>query len=146
MKAVSVSYTSSQMASAELHLERREEWRFVWVDGVRYAKLPSGTSGKLYTVRADARGCSCKWYSETKQGCSHMLSVQMAADEDAASATLATDDEIAAHMATSAATFRQEETARRRMITSSPFFEDAPVAVRVRPVRSYESLYPEEED
>jgi hypothetical protein len=138
-------YSASQQASAEVHLERRNEWRYVRIDGVRYVKLPSGTSGKLYTVRADARGCSCRWYTETQRDCSHMLAVRIAHDEEAASAVLATDDEISAFMATSAATFRTEERARTRLITSSPFFADAPAAVKVRPLTRYEALFGEDD-
>lgn len=140
MAVDTTGYSASQQASAELHLERREAWRYVRVNGVRYVKLTSGRSDHLYTVRADARGCSCRWYAETRRDCSHMLAVQMANDEDAVSSLLATDAEIDAYQADSAPAFRREEEARRRLITSSPFFQDAPVALRVRPLHTYAEL------
>lgn len=67
----------SQQASAEQHLSRRDEWRSVRVNGTRYVVLPSATSGKVYTVRADGRGCSCPAYTRGLAVCSHMLSVRM---------------------------------------------------------------------
>lgn len=68
--------TASQQASAELHLERQAEWRYYRVDGVRYVALPSGNSGKVYRVRADGAGCSCKWYAEGHPICAHMIAVR----------------------------------------------------------------------
>ena len=80
--------SASQIASSRVHLERRAEWRTVRVDGVRYVKLPSGRSGALYTVRADGKGCSCKWYQQTGGTCAHMLAVREAANHDALDAWL----------------------------------------------------------
>jgi hypothetical protein len=81
MTTVSIAPTPSQWASAALHLERREDWRFVHIDGTRYAVLTSGSSGRVYQVRADAAGCSCPWYLKTGQRCSHMLGLELAALE-----------------------------------------------------------------
>lgn len=74
--------TASQWASATAHLEHRSEWRVVRIAGTRYVSLPSGTSGKLYFVRADAAACACPWYLKTARQCSHMLSLELAATED----------------------------------------------------------------
>src|SRR4051794_16546961 len=48
-----VAASASQWASAACHLERRSEWLVYRVDGVRYVRMISGTSGKVYAVRAD---------------------------------------------------------------------------------------------
>ena len=76
-----ISIAPSQWASATAHLERRDGWRAYRVDGVRYVALPSGTSGRVYQVRADAAGCGCPWYQRTGRQCAHMLSVELAALE-----------------------------------------------------------------
>ena len=75
--------TASQLASAEAHLSRRELWRTVRINGTRYVVMASSTSGRTYTVRADARGCSCRWYEVHQTACSHMISVANAASIDA---------------------------------------------------------------
>mgnify|MGYP001582261380 CR=1 FL=1 len=75
--------TASQRASAEMHLERREDWRYIRVAGTRYVVLPSGHSGSTHWVRDDARGCSCLFYAKTFATCSHMISVRMANEADA---------------------------------------------------------------
>jgi hypothetical protein len=74
--------TPSQWASAATHLEGREDWRSVRIEGVRYVVLTSGRSGRVYHVRADAAGCRCKWYEKTASQCSHMLAVELAALAD----------------------------------------------------------------
>jgi hypothetical protein len=106
---------------------------------------------------ANALACQCPDYQRRGAMCAHVRAVrlfeqtrqQAEGSADQADPTtdlgLATDDEINAHMASSAATFRQDEARRRRLITSSPFFQDAPVAVRVRPLRTYAELYPVED-
>jgi hypothetical protein len=71
-----------QWEAAALHLARRSEWIDVRISGVRYVVLVSGTSGRIYTVRADARGCLCKFYQSGGRRCSHMLAVELAALED----------------------------------------------------------------
>jgi len=81
MAVSSIASTPAQWASASLHLERREDWRFVRIDGKRYAILTSGTSGHTYTVRADAAGCGCPWYVKTGRQCSHMLALDLDALE-----------------------------------------------------------------
>ena len=83
--AVSTVYTNpspSQWASAHMHLDRRDEWRGVRIEGTRYVILPSGRTDHVYTVRADARGCSCPWSLRTGTDCSHRLAVYLAATED----------------------------------------------------------------
>jgi hypothetical protein len=77
MAVQSIAPTASQQASAALHLERQADWRAVRIDGTRYVILPSGRSGHVYTVRADAAGCSCPWYVRTGQRCSHMLALEL---------------------------------------------------------------------
>jgi hypothetical protein len=84
--------TPSQWASAAMHLDRRDEWRFFWVSGVRYVALPSGNSGRTYWVRASADGCSCPWYARTLEQCSHMLAVYaQATEQELAEAPLMAD-------------------------------------------------------
>lgn len=82
MTAPAYTATSAQWASATSHLELRSEWQTVRIGGVRYVILTSGTSGRVYHVRADAAGCLCRWYGRTLQQCSHMLAVELAALED----------------------------------------------------------------
>ena len=76
--------TTSQQASARAHFERRDTWHHVRIDGTRYVMMTSATSGKLYTVRADGRGCSCdamqKWDYPV---CAHMLSIRLEIEERA---------------------------------------------------------------
>jgi hypothetical protein len=73
------------MASAATHLELRDDpingWRTVRIAGVRYVRMVSGNSGKVYLVRADARGCECCWYTKTLTACSHMVALDLAALE-----------------------------------------------------------------
>ncbi len=76
----------SQWASAARHLDRAAEWRTYRVDGVRYIAVPSGCSGKVYAVRADAAGCSCDWYRKTWNQCSHMLAIYLMVTESELSA------------------------------------------------------------
>lgn len=71
----------SQFASAACHLERMSEWRYVRINGERYAVIPSGVSGHTYLCRADAAGCSCLGYVKTGRRCSHMLSLELDALE-----------------------------------------------------------------
>lgn len=82
MQSTVYSPTTSQWASATSHMDLRSEWQTVRIGGVRYVILTSGTSGRVYHVRADATGCLCRWYERTLQQCSHMLSVELAALED----------------------------------------------------------------
>lgn len=82
MRAKTAFPTPSAWASATSHLELRSEWQTVRIGGVRYVILTSGTSGRVYHVRADAAGCLCRWYERTLQQCSHMLAVELAALED----------------------------------------------------------------
>lgn len=78
--------TASMMASAETHLELRndpaERWATVHIGGERYIVLTSGTSGRRHIVRADGRACDCRWYQKTWTQCSHGLAVYLAALED----------------------------------------------------------------
>src|SRR4051812_46552832 len=84
--------TTSQWASAAMHLDRQSEWVTFRVSGVRYVALPSGNSGRTYWVRADAAGCSCPWYARTLEQCSHMLAVYaQATEQELAEAPLMAD-------------------------------------------------------
>lgn len=74
--------TASQWASAATHLAMRSEWRYVRIGDVRYVVLVSGTSGRVYYVRADARGCGCLWSQKAATPCSHRIAVDLAATED----------------------------------------------------------------
>jgi hypothetical protein len=78
--------TASQWASAATHLSLRNDpidgWRTVRIAGVRYVRMVSGNSGKIYLVRADARGCECCWYAKTLATCSHMVALELAALHD----------------------------------------------------------------
>src|SRR5215211_6489217 len=73
VEAAPVAASASQWASASVHLELRNDpldgWRTVRIEGVRYVRMVSGTSGKVYLVRADARGCECRWYDKTAGLC-----------------------------------------------------------------------------
>jgi len=82
MTAPTVYPTASQFASASTHLETPIS--YVRVDGIRYAVVTSGTSGRVYQVWADASACAehCIWWTRTKMQCSHMLAVELAALED----------------------------------------------------------------
>ena len=71
--------TASQWASAATHLEQRASWRTIRIDGTRYVVLTSGNSGRVYIVRADARGCGCRWSQRAATPCSHRLAVELAA-------------------------------------------------------------------
>src|SRR4051812_22084531 len=68
-----ITASASQWASASVHLDLRDDWRTVRIDGVRYVVLTSGNSGRVYHVRADGKGCGCKWYERTATRCSHAL-------------------------------------------------------------------------
>jgi len=81
------SVTASQQASAQLHLERASEWRTVRINGVRYVVLPSGRSGHVYHVRADGRGCSCRFYATTQRTCAHMHALRLHNERGGATAT-----------------------------------------------------------
>lgn len=87
-------YTMSQLASAEMHLARQSEWRFVRIDGIRYAKIPSGRSNHLYTLPVDTRGCTCRYWQDWGKACAHRLALEIQQDEEAAEAGLATWSEI----------------------------------------------------
>jgi hypothetical protein len=80
-QAAPITTSASQEASAHLHLSRREAWRTVRIAGTRYVVMPSGRSEHVYQVRFDARGCSCPWYSRTARRCSHMLALELAAQQ-----------------------------------------------------------------
>lgn len=86
MQKTAYTPTASQWASASVHLENRDDpingWRTVRLAGIRYVRMVSGTSGKVYLVRADARGCECRWYERTLATCSHMLALELAALQD----------------------------------------------------------------
>lgn len=135
---------------ALLYLRNADQWqkRVTLKDGRRAYGIPSRTRDGLYHL-TDGTDCSCEDRLRNGARCAHMIAATLyrmeRAATEAASPELATDDEINAHMATTAATFRQEETARRRLITSSPFFQDAPVAVRVRPMDRYSILFGEDD-
>ena len=76
--------TASQQASAAQHLERRDEWRYYWVDGVRYVRMVSARSGRIYRLRADGDGCECAAYLIHGYAvCAHMLALRMARAADA---------------------------------------------------------------
>lgn len=79
-----ITATASQYASAAMHLEMRGDWRTIRIDNVRYVVLVSGTSGRVYWVRADAgaRSCRCIWSENSTTPCSHRLAVDLAATED----------------------------------------------------------------
>ena len=79
--------TPSQWASAACHYERRSEWRTVRIAGVRYVALTSGTSGKVYLVRADARGCACPAYQHGYPMCAHQLALELSVLADDLGAT-----------------------------------------------------------
>jgi hypothetical protein len=81
--------SASQWAAAAMHLDRRSEWLVYRVDGVRYVRMISGRSGKVYAVRASADGCSCRWYLNTARQCSHALALELAATMDELAATQA---------------------------------------------------------
>jgi hypothetical protein len=73
--------TASQYASASTHLE--QPITYVRTNGIRYAVVTSGTSGRVYQVRADASACAdhCIWWTRTRTQCSHMLAVELSALE-----------------------------------------------------------------
>jgi len=105
MTAATVSVpTASQIASAARHLADRAAWTFYRVSGVRYVAMQSATSGKTYTVRADGRGCSCRFYEVHQALCAHALAVIEAANQDNLSAYLAdaADELLAEYEATQA--------------------------------------------
>lgn len=81
--------SASQLASARCHLEARASWTYYRVNGVRYVAIQSATSGKTYQVRADGKGCSCRFYEVHKALCSHAVAVIEAANQDALSEYLA---------------------------------------------------------
>lgn len=74
--AAPATASAAQWASAVLHLEHRQDWRVVRIAGTRYIVMQSGRSGRVYQVRADARGCACPWYARTGRRCSHMLALE----------------------------------------------------------------------
>lgn len=77
--------TASQWASATVHLERRDEWLYYWREGVRYVRIISGRSNRLYVARADADGCSCAWSQNPWSGgtpCSHRIALELDALEE----------------------------------------------------------------
>ncbi len=82
--------TASQFASATVHLERRGEWVYFWREGVRYVRIISGRSNRLYVLRADSAGCSCAWSTNPWSGgtpCSHRIALELdALEEDLAEA------------------------------------------------------------
>ncbi len=82
MAQTSYTPTVSQFASAAMHMELRSEWCTVRINGERYVRLESGSSGHVYLLRADARACACAWYEKTGGQCSHMLALGLAALED----------------------------------------------------------------
>jgi hypothetical protein len=107
--------TPSQYASAAMHLDRRSEWRTYLVDGTRYVAILSGRSNRVYAVRADSRGCSCDWYKNGGQQCSHMLSLHLAALEDElVEESLASEAEIDCHLAGIKATHDARAEAARQ--------------------------------
>lgn len=81
MVSAIVAATSSQMASAIMHLERRDEWRYVRIGGVRYVSMMSGRSNRVHLVRADGAACDCRWYALGHAICSHMAAQELAATE-----------------------------------------------------------------
>lgn len=86
--------TESQRASAQIHLSRREQWRYVWIKGERYIAMPSSNGRGVYVVRADGRGCSCPAYLKGCYSiCSHMLAAKEAANRDALAEWLSTGEQ-----------------------------------------------------
>jgi len=76
--------TESMTASAQAHLELRNEWRYYRLRGVRYVAMASAGSGTVHQVRADGRGCDCPAYQVWGySACSHMLAVREAMHHDA---------------------------------------------------------------
>lgn len=82
--ATTTSYqpTPSQWASAAMHLDRRSDWRYFRVDGVRYVALPSGRSEHVYRLPVDGTTCDCEWSKRGYPLCSHKLAMELAATED----------------------------------------------------------------
>lgn len=74
--------TASQYAAASTHLEK--PITYIRSNGIRYAVVTSGTSGRVYQVRADASACAehCIWWTRTRTQCSHMLAVELSALDD----------------------------------------------------------------
>jgi hypothetical protein len=153
---------------ALLYLRGADRWqkRVTLKDGRRAYGIPSRTRDGLYHL-TDGTDCTCEDRLRNGARCAHMIAATLyrmeRAATEAASAPAATVESLPTHgarcltdmdaqaaldeiMRTSAGQFRQEEAARRRLITSSPFFADAPVAVRVRPMDRYSVLFPEGED
>ena len=85
--------TTSQRASAEMHLSRRHQWRYVRskATGVAFVVMPSSDGSRVYQVHPEARACSCKWYTVGNAICSHMLALTQAHEEDRAAAALEDD-------------------------------------------------------
>lgn len=93
MASAIVAATPSQWAAATMHLENRDQWVTIRIEGVRFVIVTSGTSGRVYGLPVDASSCPCKWNTETRTQCSHMLALELAATmdelaEDAAVPTL----------------------------------------------------------
>ena len=82
MAQTSYTATPGQYASAAMHLELRSEWAYVRINGERYVSMTSGTSGHVYLLRADGRGCACTYYETTGKLCSHALALELATMED----------------------------------------------------------------
>ena len=88
---ISHAPTDSQRKRAELHLSRRARWALVRnkQTGVEFVIVPSSDGQRAYYVRKDGAGCSCDAYQKYNyQVCSHMLSVRMANEQDAAPAAV----------------------------------------------------------
>lgn len=83
MKAAEQVYnpTASQWAAAGMHLERRDEWCYFRSNGVRYVRILSGRSNRLWIARADARGCGCPWSQNMPSPCSHRIALELDALE-----------------------------------------------------------------
>jgi hypothetical protein len=100
--AIQYQPTTAQWANATLHLERRADWRFIRIDGVRYVSLVSNASPRVHIVRADGRACDCLWYQRTGKTCSHRIAVITALLEEQAAhylEDLASEAEIDCHLA-----------------------------------------------
>ena len=89
MAATTMIPSASQLASARCHLANCASWIFFRMHGVRYVSMQSATSGRTYTVRADGKGCSCRFYEVHQSLCSHCVAVIEAANQDALSEYLA---------------------------------------------------------
>lgn len=94
MAVVASVPTPSQLASAQLHLSRRDQWRYArnTRTGKAFIVMPSSDGKRVYYVGRDGRGCTCEG-ARRYPICSHQLAAREAAHHDALAAWL--DDQPA---------------------------------------------------